>query len=216
MKTKTRSCYSKSEIGFMDWFSEFKKNMFLPLLKLFKSAGISPNTITLVSLACGVLSGIFIFFRYLSAAVVFLILHLFLDGIDGTLAIYLKKRTFQGGIFDVTTDLIVLFFITAGLTAINLMNPLLSLWFIFVYVSIVVISVVRNQLKIPYKIVLRPRLLLYAFFLIYFIANVNLFNMLLWVCNIIMSISFVSGTYAMLKGLKNIRRPAHPFKVFKK
>jgi len=204
MKEKP-TCYSAGEKKFMDFFGNFKFKLFLPLLKLLKKLNITANNITFLGMVFGILAGIALFFHYFLAGIILLLIHVFLDGVDGALASYSKSASLQGGIFDNLADLISLFFFTIGLLGVSLINPVLSVWFIFVYVLIVAFSLLRNNFKKPYKIMLRPRYWFYIVFIIYFIFNFNIMNFALFVFNIVMSITFITGMIISLRCLKDVK-----------
>ena len=199
------TCYSAGENWYNDPATRVKLKVFRPMLLLCQRTGITPNMITLAGLVFGIASGCALAFGYLWTAFVLLLIHVVLDGIDGTLAAFLENSTFQGSIFDITSDMISVFFFVVGLLRLDLLDSILAVWFIFVYVSIVVFSIVRNIFSRPYKNMLRPRYELYIVFLIYLFSGVDIFDISVLIFNIIMTITFVTGFAVVLSCVGEVR-----------
>ena len=202
------TCYSGGESWYNEPATRIKLNVYRPILLICRRFGITPNMVTFAGLLFGIAAGCALAFGFLWTAVVLLIIHVVLDGIDGTLAKFLGKSTFHGSIFDISSDMISVFFFVVGLVYLDLLNSILALWFIFVYVSIVVFSIARNIFNRPYKNMLRPRYELYLVFLIYVFFGVNIFNISVFIFDIIMTVTFVTGLVVVLNCLVEVGVPS--------
>jgi phosphatidylglycerophosphate synthase len=167
--TQNADCYSTGERSAMAWGQELRAWMLGPLLKVLAAAGVTPDQITAVSLACGLA------FCPLwlwpgsppwakPAALVALLLHVLLDGLDGPLARYLGTASRRGSFTDTLADQIVVTASTLSLMAVS--QPSLSVWvggaYIFFYAMVVGFAMVRNVLGVPYSWLVRPRFWLYG------------------------------------------------------
>jgi len=200
-----KSCYFSGEMKFMLAFKKIKIKVIKPILKLCKKLKITPNQVTFVGLLFGIFAGIALLFNEQLLSIIFLAIHLLLDGIDGALAIFDKKMSFQGGVFDNIADLISLFFFTLGVLSLKLINPLLALWFIFTYISNIVFSIIRNHFNKPYKFILRSRYEFYLVFLFFYITKINFLDYSLILFNLFLTVTFITGTIHTLRCLKHVR-----------
>ncbi len=197
------TCYSDGESWCNDPATKIKLRVYRPILLACQRTGITPNMITFAGLVFGIAAGCALVFGFMWTTLILLIVHIVLDGIDGTLAKFLDNTTLQGSIFDTSSDMISLFFFVIGLLSMGLLDGRLSVWFIFVYVSIVVFSIVRNIFNRPYKNMLRPRYELYIVFAIYLFFGIDIFNISVAIFNVIMTITFVTGLTTMLACLED-------------
>src|SRR5262245_2115636 len=94
-------CYSDGERGAMVWGQALRAWMLGPLIRLLASAGVTPDQITAVSLACGLaFCPLWLWPGSLTwaqpAALIALLLHVLLDGLDGPLARFLGTASRRG------------------------------------------------------------------------------------------------------------------------
>ncbi|MEO2049223.1 MAG: CDP-alcohol phosphatidyltransferase family protein [Pirellulales bacterium] len=101
------TCYSEGDGEFMHWSQALRGRLLTPFLVVMARAGISPNHLTLLSLATGL--GFCPVFIWSSKPVAFglLVLHVLLDGLDGPLARYSNNASNKGSFTDTTSDQVV-------------------------------------------------------------------------------------------------------------
>ena len=205
---RNSSCYSGGESWYNDPATRIKLKVYRPILLICRRFGITPNMITLAGLFFGTAAGCALAFGYLWTTFVLLLIHVVLDGIDGTLAKFVDNSSIQGSVFDISSDMISVFFLVVGLVHLNLLDSILALWFIFVYLSIVVFSIVRNVFNRPYKNMLRPRYELYLVFVLYLFFGIDIFDISVLIFNIIMTVTFVTGLAVVLSCLGEVGVPS--------
>ena len=84
---------------------EVRDRLFNPLARKLVKIKVTANILTTLAFICGLSAAYFLFADY-RLFVLFIILHLFLDGLDGVVARITKPTTF-GDYFDHITDQIV-------------------------------------------------------------------------------------------------------------
>ncbi len=162
-------CYSAGERGAMVWGQELRAWLFGPLIRALAAAGVTPDQITAASLMCGLAfcplwlwPGSPAWAR--PAALVALLLHVLLDGLDGPLARHLDTASRRGSFTDTLADQIVVTASTLALMAAT--QPGLSIWaggaYLSCYTMVVGFAMVRNALGVPYSWLVRPRFWVYA------------------------------------------------------
>jgi len=95
----------KAMSGF--YSKKFTKNfrgLFKPLSLALMKAGISPNTVTIVSLVLAIVTGAFLAFDYLWTGLVIGLIMCFLDTVDGQLAKEFGAASPFGAVLDSTID----------------------------------------------------------------------------------------------------------------
>ena len=163
-----------------------------PLLKLLVKLNISPDIISYSSAFFGLTSTVFLWVNLVTSGFL-LIISTILDTIDGALARYINHTTtFKGAITDCFTDQITVSAMTLGLILKKIINPLFGSICLLLYPILIIFSIIKNFLKIPSSYILRPRLLIYALFLLYAFTSINLLN-------------YVLGPIALILGYQIIR-----------
>src|SRR5262245_60200817 len=161
-------CYSAGERGAMAWGRELRAWLLGPLIRALAAAGVTADQITATSLAAGL--AFCPLWLWPSgpawakpAALVALLLHVFLDGLDGPLARHLGTASRRGSFTDTLADQIVVTYTTLSLMA---NSPPLGIWsggaYIFCYAMVVAFAMVRNALGVPYSWLVRPRFWVYG------------------------------------------------------
>ncbi len=198
MKKKKVSVYASAEKKYMDLFQRFKGKVFSPLIKLLIKLGITANHLSYTSIISGILFLVFIQ-KNITVALGFLILSIFLDGIDGPLARTSKKVSSKGTLTDVFSDHSVIVLSTIGFSLINIITGWVGILYIFCYTALIAIIFSRDVKGIPYKWVFRPRLIIYLFFFIYVVWQINLVNLVMIICSIPMLIQLTIGFFKLRK-----------------
>lgn len=121
---------------FDEWFRMQKERWFAPLALLL-GRSVSPLTITLLALLCGLLSALAASMSAWGIAAAMWIANRFLDGLDGTLARVQSRQSDFGGYLDILLDFVVYAAIPIGIAiAIDsrdawlVTSVLLASWFV--------------------------------------------------------------------------------------
>ena len=94
----------------IDDFKEKFDFLFRPLIVILKKLKIKPPYISVISFIFGITSVFFLYSNHI-LFLVFALMHLFLDKLDGALARYTQNVTESGRWFDYILDSLVLFFL---------------------------------------------------------------------------------------------------------
>ena len=191
-------CYAAGERGAMVWWQDLRAWWLGPLLRMLSAAGVTPDLVTLASLAAGLAfcplwlwPGSPAWSK--PAALAALLLHVLLDGLDGPLARHLGTASRRGSFTDSLADQIV---VTASmLTLLAAAQPGLSGWiaglYLFLYATVVGFAMIRNAIGKPYSWLVRPRIWVYGW------IAVDQFLLPGW-------IDFVLGGFAVVLGIKMV------------
>jgi len=205
-ETAKADCYATGERRAMTWWQDLRARFLGPLLRLMGAAGIRPDHVTLASLLAGLAfcplwlwPGTPIWAR--PAALVALLLHAILDGLDGPLARHLGMAGRRGSFTDTLADQIVV--TVSTLTLMAAADSGINVWigglYLFLYAAVVGFAMVRNALGNPYSWLVRPRFLVYGW------IAVDLFLLPGWM-NIVFAIFAVLLGIKMASGFVAIRR----------
>ena len=197
---RDNKCYSSGEMKFMLWGRNIRAQILAPMLKVMKENGVTPNHVTILSLVSGVAAALSIGFDN-DLALIFILLHVLLDGIDGPLARYTKADSNKGTFADTACDQIVIAAIGLGLINAGIITPLSGSIYILLYTVVIGFSMVRSAMGIPYKWLIRPRFLLYIW--LYFEFNIidGMTTYILWGFSLILLLSAVTGYFKIRKAL---------------
>lgn len=171
-----------------------------PLLESLTQRGVTADQITLLSAVCGL--GFCPAWLYSPIpALMLLALHVLLDGVDGPLARFQKRASLRGSFTDTMADQVVIFATTLTLMTAGMVDVIAGGIYLFVYTVVVALAMVRNSLRIPYSWLVRPRFLVYAAIP----ADLYLFpgamNLLLIVCDVMLTLKLASGFYFLRRKL---------------
>ena len=198
------SVYARGEQTMMDSSQAQRHWLFLPLLKILVKCGIIPNHLTCMSLLCGI--GFCFTYGlswYLAKPLAFclLTLHVLLDGIDGPLARLTGTAGNRGSFTDTTSDQLVVAFTTMTLIHYGLINVIPGSLYLFFYTLVVVFAMIRSSMAIPYSWLIRPRLIVYAWFLVELYFFPGTLNYLLWFFTVLLAWKSITGFYKIRKKL---------------
>lgn len=178
--------------------------LFLPLLKLFLKWGITPNHLTCLSFLCG-LSFCFTYGLnwYLAKPIAFCLLglHVLLDGIDGPLARLAGTAGNRGSFTDTTSDQLIVAFTTMTMIHYGAIGVITGTLYLLFYTIVVVFAMIRSSLAIPYSWLIRPRLIVYAWFLIDLYLWPESLNYLLWIFIVLLGWKALTGFFKIRKKL---------------
>ena len=191
-------CYSAGERGWMVRGQELRAWVLKPLLCCLSACRVTPDHLTFISLLFG-LAFCPLFFVSVPAALMALVLHVLLDGLDGPLARHLGGASRRGSFNDTMADQIVVTATTITLMKAGLTGTAAGGIYIFVYGIVVAFAMIRNAMAIPYSWVIRPRFFVYAWMVVEFWLWPGTIEFLLWAASALLG-------WKMLTGFHHIRR----------
>jgi phosphatidylglycerophosphate synthase len=195
------TCYSEGEQKMMDLSQRIRALIFGPLLRLLASLGVTPNNLTLLSLFSG-LAFCFLFQYSKITALILLVFHVFLDGLDGPLARETGRASNQGSFTDTTSDQVVVALSTLTLIYYGYIHIIPGGLYIFFYTVVVIFAMIRNSLSIPYSWVVRPRFYVYAWIPVELYFLPGTMNYLIWFFSILLALKMLSGFLRIQKNIE--------------
>ncbi len=193
--------FSEKESRHIENFKNGRTKWLNPLARFIASMGITAN---MVSITGFFMIFVFVYFikRNPIAAIVFLLLHVLTDGIDGPVARVTKKAGNKGAFLDILCDHTGIFVATAGLVYYGLVNGVVGLVYIYIYTIMIVFTIVRNVMRISPKIVVRTKYYVYILFAVYVFSSRNYLNEAMLIFSAIMVVSVLNDFSAIRKKLK--------------
>ena len=179
----------------------WRDKMFYPLAYLIAKLGITPNQISILGLL--VLIG-FVYFidSNLKLSLLFLIIHILLDGLDGAVARFTNKASTAGEVIDTFVDYTGMFIVVWTLGLYGYIDPNLGLLYVFLYVVMICLMIIRYLLKIKPKFVLRSKYIVYALFVWLVFVGQNYLNDALFIFSILMIPAVIVSLLKVNKKLK--------------
>jgi len=200
MGKKNLNYFSESESNSMYKFQEFRNKIFLPISKLLMKVGLTANIISYI--------GLFVLIGFILninsnpvSAVVFLALHVFIDAFDGPLARLMNQEGNSGAFTDMICDHTGMAVVVVTLIWANLVDPILASIYLYIYTMLIIFVVIRNQMKVPIKFVIRTKYYLYALFALFAIWNLNFLDQGLLLFTVLMLPSLFSSYFVIKKSL---------------
>lgn len=205
-------CYSHGERAWMEYGQHLRATLLAPFLRWLDHYHVSPDHITWLSLLCGLAFVPCWYFDLKMAALLGLLSHVLLDGIDGPLARYQKVASPRGSFTDTVCDQLIV-----SVVAMSLMSgsqPLLGIFagsiFMVLYVGVVSMAMVRNTLDIPYSWLVRPRFFFYLAIPLQLAGVPLAVPVVTWVSNVLLGLKTASG---FIKLRSRLRGPSDPDSV---
>lgn len=181
---------------------KIKGILFTPLIRLLIKLKITANMVSYFSAFLGIVSVIVLFFDIKISAIILLISFVF-DGIDGSLARANKKDNLEGSITDCFCDQIVISSTTIGFIAIGIINPTIGGLYLVTYPIVIIFSIIRNLVNKPRAYVLRPRIVVFAIFILYAITDINLMDWIVLPLSLLLLFQIIVDFYFLRGTLKN-------------
>jgi len=187
------TCYSEGEAGLMAQSQTMRGRLFHPLLALLARLRITANHLTLLSLLTGLAFCPLFLWGAKSAAFGLLATHVLLDGLDGPLARFTHRASNQGSFTDTMADQVVVAFTTLTLVHARVAGAWPGGLYLFLYSLVVVFAMVRNALAIPYSWLVRPRFLIYGWFLVETYLWPGTLDGALWIISALLAVKVLTG-----------------------
>ncbi|MDF1755467.1 MAG: CDP-alcohol phosphatidyltransferase family protein [Verrucomicrobiales bacterium] len=195
------NCYSKGEGAFMAWGQRLRARMLGPLLEMLGGNGVRAGHVTFLSLLCGLVFCPFFIAGYPVVALVFLLLHVLLDGLDGPLARYLGRDGARGSFTDTASDQVVVSAVTIAMVYTGMVGAWPGGCYLFLYTIVVTFAMIRNAIKVPYSWLFRPRFLVFGWIAVEVFLWPGTINYLLWGATLLLGLKAVTGFLAIRRKL---------------
>ncbi|MFO1094662.1 MAG: CDP-alcohol phosphatidyltransferase family protein [Planctomycetaceae bacterium] len=174
------------------------------LLDGLTRCGATADHVTLLSLAAGLAAG-GLWFVNPVLALVGLVLHVLLDGLDGPLARRQRVASPRGSFTDTMADQLVVTALIVALMCAGRVSASAGSLFTVLYCAVALFAMARNALQRPYTWVVRPRFLVYAWLPLEIWVRPGSLDGLLWLCNLGLAVSAAAGFFAIRNSLERGR-----------
>ncbi len=191
--------WSPAEKKMQKQLEKIKSIIFYPFITILTLLKISPNMITLLSAAFGIIASV-VMVHNLTGAVIWLAAALILDGLDGALARALKKVTKKGSTIDVIGDQTTIIATSTGMGIAGIASLALGITYSFLYALLVMLTLYRNREGKPHRYVLRPRFYVYGLLLLFALTGINLLN------SAMLLFSVIIGAYVIIDMIWLLRK----------
>ena len=189
--------FSKKEKGFVQKLSQMRDKIFAPITHVLAKLHIGADILSYSSVL--ILVGFLLLIKSRPVlAFLFILANIILDAMDGVLARHTKTDSNSGAFTDIVCDHVSMFIVVTALLYYNFVMPLNVLVYIFLYVVLIVFTVVRNKLSISPKFVFRSKYYVFFLYGIWAFTDVNLLDGFIFFFNLIM-FGMVLRSYAVLK-----------------
>jgi len=185
-------CYSAGERDWMLATQRWREQALAPLLRSLVRVQVTPNDLTLLSLLAG-LAFCPLWLVSRPAAMVALLVHVLLDGLDGPLARFTNVASRRGSFTDSMADQIVVTGVTITLMATGVVGIVPGGAYVFLYTLVVAFAMIRNALAVPYSWLVRPRFIMYGWLLVETYAWPGSLEWLLWTFNVLLAWKVLTG-----------------------
>lgn len=177
----------EEDAGHRKW-RNFRDRLAEPFCVFFEKHRISPDFLSYAGL------GMVLPFVYFSGfnpglALVFIILNLFFDGLDGPLARHMKMATTKGAVTDIMSDYLSFFIVFFTFLYYGLLNPFWGAVYILNYAVTLAMVIICRGLRITFFPVIRSKYFIYGFFMIWLFAGQNYFDPLLVLFSVYMFVT---------------------------
>jgi phosphatidylglycerophosphate synthase len=191
-------CYSAGDRGFMVATQKVRAKLLGPLLIALTRCGVTAGMLTAVSLVIG-LAACPVYFRHRGLFLILLLIHVLLDGCDGPLARHQGKASRKGSFTDTMSDQIVIAATTVTLIYAGVIEVLPGTIYVFVYTVVIAFAMIRNALSVPYSWLVRPRFIVYVWFIVEFYFWPGTVDYVLWLFTAVLLVKMASGFYRIRK-----------------
>jgi phosphatidylglycerophosphate synthase len=184
--------YAARERDLMVLTQQVRERLFGPMLRVLSALGVTPDHLTLLSLAAGV-SFCGLYFWSKPVAFAMIALHIFLDGLDGPLARFKGTASRSGSFTDTMADQMVITATTITLMYAKVIDMVPGTLYIVIYTVVVLFAMARNMLDVPYAWIIRPRFYVYGWFLVETYFWPGTINYFIWACVGVLALKLLTG-----------------------
>ncbi len=171
---------------FTNFYSEAEKETVLairkqhgrlvkPLLNFLTYFGCTPSTLNFINIVSVVSSFALVTIRPWLGGILFLV-YLGSSSITGALARYQRLESEAGAVMKVARQYIVVFAAILAGIGFNLIQPFWGALYLGLYIILLWLIIVLNQIGKPIHLVIRSKLLVIAAMFLYVLSNINIIN----------------------------------------
>ncbi len=196
-------CYAAGERQWMEYGQNLRAYWLQSMLVVLTKCHISPDLITYLAGALGLSFVPLWLLGYKLLAIAMVTIHVLLDGLDGPLARFQGIASPRGSFVDTFTDQLVVTGVTIAwmLGAPSALHVAAGSLYLFLYVLVVAMAMVRNAMAIPYSWLVRPRFFVYFAIVLDWWLQWELTVVVLVICNTLLAIKCISGFMALRRDL---------------
>jgi phosphatidylglycerophosphate synthase len=196
-------CYSAGERAWMEYGQRLRAVWLKRGLASLTQLGVTADMVTWFAGAIGLGFTPLWLMHDKGLALMLLLAHVLLDGLDGPLARFQKRDSPRGSFTDTFSDQLVVTAVTIAwmIDAPSGSSIATGTIYVFVYAMVVAMAMARNALAIPYSWLFRPRFLIYVTIAIDYVWQSNLATLAFWLCNVLLAIKMLSGFLALRREL---------------
>jgi len=187
--------FSADEQKMYLWFRNAKDRFLMPLSCFLAKRRIKPDMLSLSGL---LMMPFFVYFFSYNPwiAFFFLILNLLFDGLDGSVARVLQTPSAKGEFTDKAVDYFCFAIVYLSFVYFGLLSPFWSAVLLLNYAVMQSLVIFGQMMDVKLFPILRPKLVIYLFFLIWLISGQNFFDPLLVLLSVYL---FVSNYFIISK-----------------
>jgi phosphatidylglycerophosphate synthase len=169
------SVFGDSEDKYAPGLRALKDKLLLPVTSYLNKTGVKPDWLTYASLLM-ILPFIYFFKFNPWISLIFLVLNILLDGIDGSMARINGNSSVKGAVLDTAAD--NLSFIIVFFTAFyyNLFNPFWGGIYITNYIGLIFLVIISKGLKLNVFPVIRSRFYFFLLLFVLLFSGLNYFD----------------------------------------
>lgn len=175
-------------------FKEFRDRVLNPIAYILTKIGLTPNFLSLFGVLF-MLGFVLVIIKNIYLSLIFLILSILADGVDGVLARYQKVSSDRGRFIDRVCDNTSLFLFVLGLIYFQILNPVIGFVFFYIITLSKIFRMIENSFYFKSDWLFRtmggplPTTLVgivYFEFLLYTVFNLDYFNLSFLIFSIIL------------------------------
>ena len=186
--------FSSREYAFQKKFQGFRDRLLRLVAKALTFFRITPSMVTFTSFAS------ILFFAYFCLskpwlALLLLVLHVVLDGVDGVLARATGKVGPAGALLDMLNDHTGFVVVIISLVFYALLDPVLGLVYLYLYTLLVFFLIYRNAALIPSTLTLRTKYFLYLVYALWALMGVDIFFVAVLLFTVLTAVSLLENIF---------------------
>lgn len=180
--------FGEDEEKFYMWFRGAREPLVLPIVDFFARLGMKPETLTYIGLAMMV-PFVYFFSFHPWIAFPFLLLQMFFDGLDGSLARKLGTSSARGAFLDVTADYVSFVVVFFTCLYFGLLHPFWAAAHVLNYAVMQAFVFFGRTRSIAIFPVIRPKLIFYFVLLVWLVSGQNYFDPFLVVSSVYLMVT---------------------------
>lgn len=183
------------------WLAEKRTRLTSAIFPPLEKIGLVPDTISYIGIA--LLAGVILYFvRKPWLATIFLLAHVFFDGLDGAYARNAGKASQSGAFTDLVCDQFGMVVVSMLAIFHHLVEPLIGAAYISLYLIVVVFGVIINVMGIGSRITITSKYFLYMVYGLWAFSGVNHFSFLMTFFSCVMAIEVLVGYVRLKAGIR--------------